>query len=309
MFWCKNIDKQAYNTINKKKKVYHKHFEQKINKPVSKITKEYICNFIDDCDTTNKQKNHLIKCLKTFFNWCMNEERKYLITNPLANVSGYRVQKTIRKFWTPVQLKNFLNTIELDFKNEDISIQFKARLIYTFTIIGFSLGNRVGETRALSFNSIDIEKKTIHLLHSINYDSSSSDFVSSTKTYESERIIDVTDKTINAIIEYKEFLINKMDYDVKESDLIFLNFNLKKPYNDATLRKHFNHYIKKANVEKIRMYDLRHTYAATMMSEGKEAYLFSQRMGHKNIKTTIDVYGHLSNETRKEIAQSTDKYI
>jgi len=32
------------------------------------------------------------------------------------------------------------------------------------------------------------------------------------------------------------------------------------------------------------------------MSERKEAYLFSQRMGHKNIKTTINVYGHLSNE-------------
>ncbi len=57
------------------------------------------------------------------------------------------------------------------------------------------------------------------------------------------------------------------------------------------------------------MYDLRHTYAATMMAEGKEAYMFSKRMGHKKINTTIDVYGHLSNQARKEIAQSTDKYF
>lgn len=57
------------------------------------------------------------------------------------------------------------------------------------------------------------------------------------------------------------------------------------------------------------MYDLRHTYAATMMAEGKEAYLFSRRMGHKNISTTINVYGHLSDETKKEVAQAINKYL
>ena len=36
-----------------------------------------------------------------------------------------------------------------------------------------------------------------------------------------------------------------------------------------------------------------------MMSKGKEAYIFSKRMGHKNINTTINVYGHLSNKVRK----------
>ncbi len=46
-----------------------------------------------------------------------------------------------------------------------------------------------------------------------------------------------------------------------------------------------------------------------MMSESKEAYFFSKRMGHKKISTTIDVYGHLSYKVRKEIVQATDKYI
>ena len=54
---------------------------------------------------------------------------------------------------------------------------------------------------------------------------------------------------------------------------------------------------------------LRHTYAATMMSEGRKAYLFSKRIGHKNINTTINTYGHLSNDVKKELANSTDKYI
>lgn len=56
------------------------------------------------------------------------------------------------------------------------------------------------------------------------------------------------------------------------------------------------------------MYDLRHTYAATMMSEGLELYHISERLGHTNYNTTVNKYGHLSNEKRKEIAKTTDKY-
>lgn len=57
------------------------------------------------------------------------------------------------------------------------------------------------------------------------------------------------------------------------------------------------------------MYDLRHTFVATMMAEGKELYHISQRIGHSSYNTTVDKYGHLSNEARKEIAKTTDKYI
>lgn len=62
-------------------------------------------------------------------------------------------------------------------------------------------------------------------------------------------------------------------------------------------------------VSKIRMYDLRHTYVATTMLEGKELYQISSRIGHSNYSITVNKYGHLSTEIRKEIANSTDKYL
>ena len=68
-------------------------------------------------------------------------------------------------------------------------------------------------------------------------------------------------------------------------------------------------YCEKAKVPKIRMYDLRHTYVATMMAEGKELYHISRLVGHSNYSTTVDKYGHLSTKIRKEVAMSTDKYI
>lgn len=100
-----------------------------------------------------------------------------------------------------------------------------------------------------------------------------------------------------------------IDYDIIDSELIFCNHETKKPLSDVTLRKNFYHYIELAGVSKIRMYDLRHTYVATMMLEDKELYHISQRIGHSSYATTVDKYGHLSNKKRKEIAKVTDKYI
>ena len=70
----------------------------------------------------------------------------------------------------------------------------------------------------------------------------------------------------------------------------------------------FYKYCEKSNVKKIRLYDLRHIYVATMMTEGKELYHISERLGHTNFQTTVNKYGHLSNEVRKEVAKVTDKY-
>ena len=46
-----------------------------------------------------------------------------------------------------------------------------------------------------------------------------------------------------------------------------------------------------------------------MMAEGKELYLISPRIGHKNYSTTVNKYGHLSNKVKREVAECTDKYI
>lgn len=305
--YCKNIEKLAYNTILKKEKFYNSFFKNQISKNINKTNELFWSSFIDDLNTTVKQKNEVIKELKAFFNWC--KDQNYIIDNPMDNVNRYKVSKSEMKYWTPDELKNFLECVRSDLNSSNKSIKAKAFLTKTLVEITFTLGDRIGETRALTFGSIDVTKETLSILHSINYDRTSDDFVSNTKTYESERTIDISQKLINSINDYRLFLEKELRYNITDDMLIFFNHQTKKPYSDVTLRKHFYYYCNKANVTKIRMYDLRHTYVANMMAEGKEAYLFSKRIGHKNISTTIDIYGHLSNKTRKELAQATDKYI
>lgn len=307
IYACKNIKKLAYNTMKRKIKIYNKYLKGKIQTRVSKLKKEELATFIDNIDTTDKEKNQIIKELKTFFNWCISEE--YLIVSPIDAIEKYKVQKSEMKFWTPEELKKVLNTLDDDIINGNKNDVMRASMVKILILIGFSLGDRIGETRALTFDCFDENLGIVEIKHSINYNINDEEFLSNTKNYHSQRKIDITKKLINEVKDYKKFLIENTNYAINDNNLIFFNYKRKKPYSDTNLRKQFTYYCYKANVTKIRMYDLRHTYVATMMAEGKELYHISSRIGHNNYSTTVNKYGHLSNKIRKEIAAVTDKYI
>ena len=90
------------------------------------------------------------------------------------------------------------------------------------------------------------------------------------------------------------------------SDIILFIYSLNVPYNNSTLRKYFNYYIKISEVKKIIMYDLRHSYATNMLLHDVSIKYINEDMGHSSIKIIGDVYSHTVDKKRKEIAKSTD---
>lgn len=306
MIDCEKVEKQAYNTLKKKKIFYNAYFHVFDDKKISKMTKNDIVLFLDKLNITDKQKNELLKIIKAFFNWCC--KNNYLVISPAQYIPSYKLTKTKMKYWLPEDLKKFLETINNDIDNQDGINKIKAYTIKIFTIIEFNLGDRVGETRALTFGNIDKKLKTINIEHSINYDPKSESFFSNTKNAHSQRTLDISDKLINEIDNWKKFLQENCMINITDDTPIILNLKTNKPLSDTYLRKLFNYYIEKANVQKIRMYDLRHTFATTMMTEGWNMYVISNRLGHKKITTTINTYGNITEKVRKEMACTTDKY-
>jgi integrase len=62
------------------------------------------------------------------------------------------------------------------------------------------------------------------------------------------------------------------------------------PINPENLKRTFKRLTKEANVPSIRLHDLRHTHATMLLSQGIHAKVISERLGHSNIKTTLDIY-------------------
>ncbi len=305
---CKTVENQAYNTIHKKEIVYNGRIKNALGyKKLNKLTKNNIANYIDRLDTTDKYKNKILKTLRAFFNWCVKEE--YLLYSPTTGIKKKKEEKEVMKYWLPEHIKLFFDVVNKDINSSNPNISFDAYLMKIFVLLMFNLGDRVGETRAICYSNISKQYNTIEIKHSINYDTKDENFLSSTKTYSSQRTLDVSPRLIEEIEKYKSFLSKTMNLRINDDVPILFNYLTNKPYSDSFLRRKFNYYIEKANVPKIRMYDLRHTYVTTMMSEGWELYHISQRLGHKSYSTTVDKYGHISDNTRKEMAKTTDKYF
>lgn len=302
--YCEN--NLSYNTCKKKKLLYNAYIKDIKDIKISKLTKQDIIKFISNLSTTTKQKNVILKQIKAFLNWCVDKE--YIVFNPAITISKQKEEKKEMKYWLPGHLKAILNVLNEDIANGSDDTKRVAYVTKMIILLGFNLGDRLGETRALRFCDISEEYKTITISHSIDYDPKSKTFIKDTKNEHSKRTIDVSDKLLKEINDYRCFLTNTLRLDIKKDSMLFINPVTNKPYSDVALRKHFNHYIDKANVPKIRMYDLRHTFVTTMMTEGWEMYAISKRIGHNNINTTINTYGHISEKVRKGMAETTDKY-
>lgn len=314
MDYCQYEEKMSYNTCNKKNKIYNKHLKNKFKQQIGKIKKENIAKFLDKIDTTNKQKNEILKQLKAFFAWCLDEN--FILIDPAKRIKKYKVTKTEMKYWLPEHIIKILTVINHDINKsiipsdkKGLKIKYKAYIVKMIIVIGFSLGDRIGETRALQFGKVSSEFNTIRISNSINYNTKDENFLSSTKTIESDDVLFVTSKLIVEISKFKDFLVNEMKYNVKDDTPILVNISTNRPYSDSGLRKMFNYYIDLAGIPKIRMYDLRHTLATTLMSEGYDMYDIKDRLRHKSIKTTIDSYGHITVSKKKQVAETTSKYI
>lgn len=65
----------------------------------------------------------------------------------------------------------------------------------------------------------------------------------------------------------------------------------------------FNHYLRrlarKAGLGKVRVHDLRHTWASLALSRGVPLEVVSGRLGHASPNVTLGIYRHLLEEERR----------
>ena len=62
-----------------------------------------------------------------------------------------------------------------------------------------------------------------------------------------------------------------------------------------------------ADVKKIRVHDLRHSHASLLINNGANIKAVSERLGHDDIKTTLNTYGHLYKNQDNALAAMLDK--
>lgn len=58
-----------------------------------------------------------------------------------------------------------------------------------------------------------------------------------------------------------------------------------------------------------RVHGFRHTHCSLLFEAGTPIQVVKDRLGHKNISTTMDIYTHVTKKSKEEVAQMFADYI
>lgn len=211
---------------------------------------------------------------------------QYIDENPFNKV-------VLPNFKKPNREINFLDINEvnilLDYIKDDLYWYCLFRLmIYS--------GIRRGEVLALTWNDINFKNKTLNIDKSLSIGLDYKVILSTTKTEKSKREILLDDKTI---INLKKLKLQK------QSEIIFCNS--KGDYRRLSdISDKLKQIIKHTNIKDIRVHDLRHTHASLLFASGANAKEVQDRLGHTDIKTTLNIYTHV---TKDNTEKTVDRFV
>lgn len=89
------------------------------------------------------------------------------------------------------------------------------------------------------------------------------------------------------------------------NDLVFINFRTGKPCKNSSYDTHLYMLCDEAQIRRVSMHSLRHTYATRAIESGMQPKVLQKLLGHASIKTTMDRYVHVTDES---LAQAVRDY-
>ncbi len=71
----------------------------------------------------------------------------------------------------------------------------------------------------------------------------------------------------------------------------------------------FARIVRDAKLPKVRLHDLRHSFASLLLAGGADLKTVSTALGHSTISVTADVYAHVSPSMLKDAATLLDRVV
>ncbi|OJW54585.1 MAG: hypothetical protein BGO67_10590 [Alphaproteobacteria bacterium 41-28] len=234
------------------------------NQQVKHVSRRSIESLHLNLEKTSTQGNRVLSLLSKMFNLAI--AWGWCSDHPVKGIRRYHEEKRDR-WLQEEELNRFWETLEL-YSTRPPALALRI-LIYT--------GARKNELLKATWDQFDLEKgswtKPSH----------------STKKKKLHHI-PLSEQTVAALHALQEL-------NTKNSPYVFPNQTGDKPLEDV---KRFWAKIKKeANIENVRIHDLRHTYASHLVSSGLSLSIVGKLLGHTQASTT-QRYAHLADEPLRQ---------
>lgn len=192
-------------------------------------------------------------------------------------------------------------------------------------MLGYKCGLRLGEAFGLWWEDIDLDNKTISVKRQIQWkekdksDSSSESYWYFTAPkYESYRTITIDDKLCDLLKRekarqekakaYYDDLYchnymddtNRLNQEGRGSEINLLCLEECGKYSQPRIMQHTSAVINKTLGIKFDFHSLRHTHCSMLLESGVKPKYVQERLGHKNIQVTLNIYQHLTDSMQSD---------
>jgi integrase len=183
--------------------------------------------------------------------------------------------------WSPEQLRAFLDQVRGD-------------PLYAGWLLLATTGMRRGEVAGLRWVDVDLDAGRVSPRRPrvvVNYEV----VVSEPKTAKGRRSLALDPATVAALRQHRTRQLEQqlaVGPRWQDSGLVF-TWPDGRPIHPHRFSKWFEQHTRVAGLPKIRLHDVRHSYATAALAAGVPAKVVSERLGHANIAITMDTYSHV----------------
>ena len=250
-------------------------------------------------DGKGKLSANSIKHIKNVVSLALKEAVKedLIPANPCSCVEISRIEPHQANYYNAQQIRALFDAMQGDVLEPLIKIT----MLY---------GLRRSEVLGIKWDSIDFAQRRLTILHTVSKVTKTVE-KDKTKNKSSRRSFPLSDETLEIFEMLKEqeeenrLLFgrgyNRNDYVFKWPD--------GKPFAPDFVTRHFSNLLRNNGLPHIRFHELRHSCASLLLNNGSTLKDVQEYLGHSNIKTTADIYGHLDMMRKNQLSDLLESQI
>lgn len=232
----------------------------------------------------------------------------YIDKNPFTLVEMPKKRKQI--ILDEAEFENFYEREQLIKLLQSFEQQDNLMVYTIFHVLSYS-GMRKGEVLALTWNDINFERSEIRINKAISHGKDCQLYLKTTKNGV-VRTIKMDETSMSLLLKWKfqqsKIYLEKGINTSNKKQLVFSNKH-NRFIQSVQTQKWLHKVIDKYKLQPITTHGLRHTYCSLLFEAGASIKEVQERLGHTDVKTTMDIYTHVTKKTKASTIEKFDAYI
>lgn len=260
------------------------------DRTVQSITLDDYQSFLNSLNSelTHKTLLTIHRMLSQVFDYSV--QTGYINRNPtkLARIGGKKDRDVT--YLNLEQIKKVLNYCRFGKfpAREGKSVKVGTPILIEAAILS---GCRLGELSGLTWDDVDVEHSVFHIRRQLD-----------TRNHRTPKFKELKTENSNRDVTVPSYLIDDMKRLHADSDELIFYTQRNLPVSTSSASRYTHRLLERLNIDapNFHFHSFRHSHVALLLANNVDIYAISKRLGHTNIRTTLQIYSYLMDEKKEQ---------